>query len=67
MPNATPRRKARSEMPAREVGSGSGRAVGGKDRGGEESEGGGNVGSGTVFWLSALMSALTSFSESLEA
>lgn len=57
MPKATPRRKARSEMPAREVGSDSGRTVGGKEEEGEESEGGGDVERGLVFLLSASLLA----------
>lgn len=68
MPKATPRRKARSEMPAREVGSGVGCVVGGKEEAMEEREGGGNVRGGLVLLLlSALMSTLVSVSASLEA
>lgn len=67
MPKAVPRRKARSEMPAREVRSdGGGCTVGKEEEEEEDGEGGGrgrgNVGRGLLFLMSTSMSASPSVS-----
>lgn len=53
MPKAAPRRKARREMPARDVGSDGLAVVGGEEGGGGGEGGGGNAGRG-LFLLRSL-------------